>query len=102
MALIYVRAREGRKAFYEGRLIPNDKFVQVNDDPYIQRLVHHWGDLEVEGGDQKAAVPRPQAKLKPVEKGPTPPVPGGGRHQLAPSPAVAPAPGTGAPKPQPN
>ena len=101
MAVIYVKAKEGRKAFYEGRIIPSDKFVAVTDDPYINRLVHHWGDLEVQGGAE-TSVGRPTTKMKPVEKGPTPPVPGGGRQQLQPSPAVAPAPGTGAPKPQPN
>jgi len=98
MAVIYVKAKEGRKAFYEGRIIPSDKFVAVTDDPYISRLVHHWGDLEVQGGDEQA-VGRPTTKMKPVEKGPTPPVPGGGRERL--QPALPPAPATGAPRPSP-
>lgn len=100
MPMIYVKAKEGRKAFYQGRIIPQDKFVPVTDDPYIQRLVHHWGDLEVEGGEQTPAA-RPQTTLKPqqVEKGPTPPVPGGGRQRLQPTGEQAP--GTGAPRPSP-
>ncbi|KRR21358.1 hypothetical protein CQ14_06830 [Bradyrhizobium lablabi] len=49
MAMIYVRARPGRRAFFEGRVIPEDKFIPVTDTPYIRRLVDHWGDLEVEG-----------------------------------------------------
>jgi hypothetical protein len=48
MALIYVRSKPGRRAYYEGRIIPQDKFIPVTDDPYIRRLVQHWGDLEVE------------------------------------------------------
>jgi hypothetical protein len=52
MALIYVRARQGRRAYYEGKIIPHDKFVAVQDIPYIRRLVNHHGDLEVEGGEK--------------------------------------------------
>ncbi|MGY2987711.1 hypothetical protein [Bradyrhizobium sp. USDA 4508] len=63
MAMIYVRARPGRRAFFEGRVIPEDKFIPVTDTPYIRRLVDHWGDLELEGGDKPPsrrgpAVPR--------------------------------------------
>lgn len=50
MAMIYVKARPGRRAFYEGKVIPEDKFMPVADTPYIRRLVSHWEDLEVEGG----------------------------------------------------
>lgn len=46
MAMIYVRTKPGRKLYHEGRVIPNDQFVPVTDDPLIQRYIHHWGDLE--------------------------------------------------------
>jgi hypothetical protein len=59
MAMIYARARQGRRAFFEGRMIPEDKFVPLPDTPYIRRLVHHWGDLEVEGGGEP-----PEAEAK--------------------------------------
>ena len=98
MAVIYVKAKKGRKAFYEGRIIPSDKFVAVTDDPYINRLVNHWGDLEVEGGNE-TSVGRPTTKMKPVEKGPTPSPAGGGRERLQPN--AEQAPGTGAPRPSP-
>ena len=60
MAMIYVRAKQGRAAFYEGRIIPEDKFVPVTNDPYIRRLIHHWGDIEVEGGETPAPARRPR------------------------------------------
>ena len=59
MATIYVKTREGRRAFYEGRQIPNDKFTAVPDVPFIRRLIRVWGDLEVEGGDQQKAPAAP-------------------------------------------
>jgi hypothetical protein len=55
MAMIYVKAKPGRRAFYEGRVIPEDKFVPVTDDPYIRRLAHHWEDIEIEGDKKPAA-----------------------------------------------
>lgn len=58
MAMIYVRARPGRRAFFEGRVIPEDKFIPVPDTPYIRRLVDHWGDLERQGD---SASKRPAA-----------------------------------------
>jgi hypothetical protein len=97
MAMIYVKAKEGRKAFYEGRMIPSDKFIPVTDDPYIRRLVHHWGDLEVEGGDDKATGAAPR-RPKSYEKGPTAQNVGGGRQTIQPTGEQAP--GTGAPKPR--
>jgi len=57
MAMIYVRTRPGRKTFFEGKIIPQDKFIPVPDTPYIKRLVHHWKDLEVEGGEKSETVP---------------------------------------------
>lgn len=62
MAMIYVRTRPGRRAFYEGKVIPEDKFIPVPDNPYIRRLINHHEDLEVEGGSepkQKEHKPKP-------------------------------------------
>lgn len=61
MAMIYVKAKEGRSAFFEGKIIPQDKFVAVTDTPYIRRLIDHWKDLEEQGGDKAAAKPKPAA-----------------------------------------
>lgn len=62
MAMIYVRTKQGRAAFYEGRIIPQDKFIPVTDDPWIRRLIHYWGDIEVEGGE--AAPEAAEAKRR--------------------------------------
>lgn len=62
MPMIYVKSRPGRRAYYEGKMIPADKFIPVPDTPYIRRLVHHWEDLEVEGGSEGD---RTKAKAKP-------------------------------------
>ena len=51
MPMLQVRTKKGRRAYYENRPIPSDKFVAVPDCPYIRRLIDHWGDLEVQGGD---------------------------------------------------
>jgi hypothetical protein len=70
MAMIYVKTKPGRAAFYEGKVIPQDKFIPVTDNPYIRRLIDHWEDLEVEGGsDKKKDV---KAKPKAGESGPVP------------------------------
>ena len=97
MPMIYVRTKPGRAAFFEGKMIPQDKFVPVTDNPYIQRLVHHWEDLEVEGGSEQSEGKSPR-KMKATEKGPTAPVPGGGRQTIQPTGEQAA--GTGAPKPR--
>jgi len=97
MAMIYVKTKPGRAAFYEGKVIPQDKFIPVTDTPYIRRLIDHWEDLEVEGGYDKSAK-APSKKMKPVEKGPTPPVPGGGQKTIQPTGEQGP--GTGAPRPR--
>jgi hypothetical protein len=57
MAMIYVKSKEGRRSYYEGKVIPQDKFIPVTDTPYIRRLVNHWEDLEVEGGGAKRKGP---------------------------------------------
>jgi hypothetical protein len=68
--MIYVRTKPGRKLFYEGKPIPHDNFIPVAEDPFIRRLIDHWGDLEQEGGnDKKKEV---KAKPKAGESGPTP------------------------------
>ena len=54
MAMIYVKTKPGRKLFYEGKIIPQDKFIPVTDDPFIRRLIHHWDDLEVEGASNQS------------------------------------------------
>jgi hypothetical protein len=58
MAMIYVRTKPGRRLYYEGKIIPEDKFVPVTDDPYIRRLIHHWEDLEMQGGEPEAGEPK--------------------------------------------
>jgi hypothetical protein len=88
MAMIYVRVKPGRKAFFEGKVIPEDKFVPVPDNPYIRRLVHHWEDLEVQGGSEG----RP---ARPKEKQPMQVT--GGKV----TPSTPPAPGTGSPAQKP-
>lgn len=59
MALIYVKSKPGRRAYYEGKIIPQDKFIPVTDDPYIRRLAHHWEDVEIQGDHGKI---KPKAK----------------------------------------
>jgi len=88
MAMIYVRTKPGRKAFFEGKVIPQDKFIPVPDNPYIRRLVHHWEDLEVEEG--KGSGGRPAQSRKKEQ-----PWLSGGKSASEP-----PAPGTGSPAPK--
>ena len=90
MALIYVKTKPGRRAYYEGRIIPQDKFIPVTDDPYIRRLIGHWEDLIVE--ENPATASKTSASRKKGEGYAAPP----GR---ATEPSNNPAPGTGAPKP---
>ncbi|MEY9493749.1 hypothetical protein [Bradyrhizobium elkanii] len=67
MAMIYVRTRPGRRAFFEGKVIPQDKFIPVVDTPYIRRLADHWEDIEIQESGSKskpasrATAPRPDA-----------------------------------------
>ena len=108
MPMIYVKTKEGRRAYYEGRVIPQDKFIPVTDTPYIRRLVNHWGDLEIEGGGEQKKpeptaqkhVPSPTAVSAPQKTdtdNSRPP----SRQAATPTQAAPnnPAPGTGAPKP---
>jgi hypothetical protein len=57
MPLIYVRSRPGRKAYFEGQVIPEDKFVPVMETTHIRRLRDYWGDIEVEGGGETELSP---------------------------------------------
>lgn len=60
MAMIYVKTKPGRRAYYQGKVIPTDKFIPVTDTPYIRRLANHWEDVEIK--DEKA--PQKQTPLK--------------------------------------
>jgi hypothetical protein len=48
MAMIYVKTRPDRRVFFEGKEIPNDKFVAVPDNAYIRRLIKVHEDLEAQ------------------------------------------------------
>jgi hypothetical protein len=88
MAMIYVRTKPGRKAFFQGKVIPQDKFVPVPDTPYIRRLVKVWGDLDVQGGTEgRPAEPKGKEAMRVT----------GGKV----TPSNPPAPGTGSPAPKP-
>lgn len=65
MAMIYVRTRPGRRAYFEGKIIPHDAFVPVPDTPYIRRLIRHHGDLEEQGkSDVKPVAPAAPEPVK--------------------------------------
>ena len=58
MATVYVKCKPGRRHYYEGRVIPTDKFVPVDgNDPLMQRAIYFWQDLEVEGGVSEGSKP---------------------------------------------
>ena len=43
MATVYVKCKPGRRHYYEGRVIPTDKFVPVDgNDPLMQRAIYFW------------------------------------------------------------
>jgi len=65
MPLISVKTKKGRVAFSASRggvRIPDDKFVEVEQTPYINRLIDYHGDLEVE----KAPAAKADAKPAPA------------------------------------
>lgn len=64
MAMLKVRTRPGRRAFYEGRVIPHDKYIEVADTAYVRRLINYHGDIEVEGGEEvtPTLTPAPERK----------------------------------------
>lgn len=50
--LISVKTKHGRVAYTAargGELIPTDRFVLVDDTPWIRRLIDYHEDIEVEG-----------------------------------------------------
>jgi hypothetical protein len=53
MPVIYVKTKPGRRAFFEGKIIPEDKFVPVTENSYTRRLIDHWEDLEEQGGKKE-------------------------------------------------
>lgn len=64
MSIIRVKAKPGRVAFTAprgGRQIPYDKFVEVDESPWIVRLLEHHGDIERE--PEKGSATKP---VKPV------------------------------------
>lgn len=66
MSLIYVKTKPDRRAYFEGRIIPQDKFIPVTDTPYVRRLINHWQDVILEEGSEatkrkKIAPPTPKA-----------------------------------------
>lgn len=65
MSMIYVRTKPDRRAYFEGRIIPSDKFIPVTDTPYVRRLVHVWEDLEVEGGREEKPQQQAPARTRP-------------------------------------
>jgi hypothetical protein len=50
MPMIFVRTKTGRVALDgpHGRLIPTDKFVPVDLTPWVDRLLNHHRDIELE------------------------------------------------------
>ena len=69
MPLIYVKTKEGRRAFNEGREIPSTEFVPVTETPYIRRLIDHHGDLEEEKG-KRDTNPRKPDRNEPEQSPP--------------------------------
>jgi hypothetical protein len=62
MAVIYVKTREGKRAYYSGREIPHDHFVPVPDVPFIRRLIDHHHDVEVKDQAAYDRLKNPTAK----------------------------------------
>lgn len=76
MSLIYVKTKKGRVAFSAPRggvRIPDDKFVEVEQTNYINRLIDYHGDLEVEKApaakDAPKTAPAPVADKTATDKG---------------------------------
>ncbi len=56
MPFVSVRAKAGRIAYDSphGDLIPQDAYVSVEMTPWIDRLLNHHGDIELEPAPVKA------------------------------------------------
>lgn len=65
MSRVYVRAKPGRIARVspQGVYIPHDKFIGATLTPYLSRLAHHHGDIELSREDPSVAKPK-----KPTEQ----------------------------------
>jgi hypothetical protein len=74
VSMIYVKVKPGRRAYYEGKAIPQDRFVPVVDSPYIRRLIEHHQDLETEGDVERKPAPaaRPERQSPDPDSGPPP------------------------------
>lgn len=64
MPSIWVRTLEGRiaRTAARGKLIPHDKFVEVDYTPYIDRLLNVHGDIE----ERSNETPKPEPVKAPV------------------------------------
>lgn len=65
MGMIRVRTVAGRVARTapRGQYIPTDKYIEVEQTPYINRLLHVHGDIELE-----PAASAPVAQAEPPKK----------------------------------
>jgi hypothetical protein len=60
MAQILVKAKPGRVAYSAvkgGALIPEDRFIPVNDGNWIRRLAEVHGDIEIKSVAEASPVP---------------------------------------------
>jgi hypothetical protein len=71
MATIYVKTKEGRVAFYNGKPIPHDKFIPVSETSGMRRLVDVWEDVEV----QAAPAAKSPDQRRPAPMAPNPVTP---------------------------
>ena len=69
MATIYVKTKEGRLAFYNGKPIPHDKFIPVSETSGMRRLVSVWEDVYV----QDAPAAKDQRRPAPMAPNPVTP-----------------------------
>ena len=69
MARIEVKCVEGRIARTDpqGPFIPDDRFIKVEETPYIRRLIDVHGDLMVKPPVAETAAPKPPAPTKKKE-----------------------------------
>lgn len=67
MPRISVKAKKGRVAYDAprgGRRIPEDRFVSVDETPYIMRLLDHHGDIVQESKATPATAPAKAVKAE--------------------------------------
>lgn len=65
MSMIRVKAKKGLtvRESPDGKYIPDDRYVDVENTHYIQRMINFWKDLEVEAAPKKSPVPK---KVEPL------------------------------------